>query len=409
MQVLLCRQPVLDRRQITCAYELLYRSCPSAGFDGDDPDAAGMQVLATSLMSDGAEFLAGKAAFVNFTRDLLLKELAFLFPPDLLVVEILENVPADGDVIGACRKLLAKGYRIALDDFVANEHSRRLLEFASIVKVDFRTSSATDRERMLYECARPGLQLLAEKVEPEAEFDRALRHGFDYFQGYFFARPVVVPHTEIPSFKANLLGILAAVHAPLLDYSRIEELIKPEPRLCYRLLGCVDSAAFGLRARVVSIRTAMALLGEDELRKWLTLAALPTLTSDRPDILAETAVLRGRLCERLAFRAGLRHRSGEFFVMGMFSLLDALVGRPLEELLGGFHLCDDVREALLGASTDASPAARIYHLALAAERGEWHPVEALAAGLQISAQDVSEAYFEAALWSRRVYGAPQGH
>lgn len=408
MEVLLCRQPVLDRRQKTCAYELLYRSCPSAGFDGNDADAATMQVLATSLMSNGAELLSGKAAFVNFTRDLLLKELAFLFPPDLLVVEILESVPADGDVIAACRKLRAKGYRIALDDFAVNEHTRRLVDFASIVKADFRTSSAAERERILYECARPGLQLLAEKVETEAEFRWALRHGFDYFQGYFFARPVVVPHTEIPSFKVNLLRVFAALHAPLLDYAQIERVVKQEPQLCYRLLGYVNSAAFGLRARVASVRAALTLLGEDELRKWLTLAALPALASDRPDILAETAVLRGRLCELLAFRAGLRDRSGEFFVMGMFSLLDALVGRPLGELLGQFHLCDDVREALLGASTDASPAARIYHLALAAERGEWHAVEALTAGLQISPQDVSEAYFEAALWCRRVYGAPQG-
>lgn len=407
MEILLCRQPILDARLHTYGYELLYRSCPTAAYDGEDPDAASLQVLATSLMSGAPPFSRDNVAFVNFTRALLLNEVALLFPPQMLVVEILENVQPDAPVISACSRLKASGYRLALDDFGPGAHTRPLLDLAAILKVDFRATPPRERKRLVVHYARPGLRMLAEKVETHEEFEWARGHGFSYFQGYFFARPLIIARKEIPASKANLLRLLGAVHAPNFDFARIEELVKHEPQLCHRLLRYVNSAAFGSRAQILSVRMAMVLLGEDELRKWLTLAALPGLASDKPDSLAETAVLRARTCELLAVRAGLAARSGEFFLMGMFSLLDAFMGRPLDELLAELGLSRDVTEALLGDAALGNPAARIYRLALAVERADWDTVAVLATALGLSVERVSEVCFEAAAWCTRIFGTPQ--
>lgn len=407
METLLCRQPILDARLRTYGYELLYRACRTQTYDGQDPNAASLHVLATHLMSGAGPFSCDKVAFVNFTRDLLLNEVALLFPPRTLVVEILENVQADAAVIAACSRLKASGYRLALDDFAPGASASPLLDLAAILKVDFHATSPRERERLLVHCARPGLRMLAEKVETREDFEWARCRGFSYFQGYFFARPVIVARKEIPAFKVNLLRILGAVHAPAFEFAQIEELLKQEPQLCYRLLRYLNSPAFGLRAQVFSVRTAMALLGENELRKWLTLAALPGLASDKPDSLAETALFRARMCELLALGARLASRSGELFLMGMFSLLDAFIGRPLDELLAELGLSRDVTDALLGDAVPGNTPAQIYRLVLAVERADWATAAALAEPLGLSVEDVGRTSFEAAAWCTRLFSPPQ--
>jgi len=406
MEVFLARQPIFDSGLRVHGYELLHRSCRTGAFDCTDGDSASMQVLANTLLTFGpSSVLSGKPGFVNFTRDLLVGDLAFLMPPHSLVIEVLESVEADDEVISACRKLRSKRYLLALDDFVPSDSSHPLVEFASILKVDFRATTESERRGIVQRYGRPGLRMLAEKVEIQEEFVWARREGFSYFQGYFFARPVILAKKDVPSFKVNLRRILAEVHDPEFDFERVESLIKQEMPLCYRLLRYVNSAAFELRSRIASVRQAMALLGEEEMRRWLTLAALPTLASDKPDELVETAVLRARFCELFAPWAGLSHRRSDLFLMGMCSLLDVMIGRPLDELLGELCLAEDVRGALLGDLAAENPLTRIYQLILACERAEWDEVSLLAGRLASPAEVVSDLYLEAVRWSAEIFRA----
>jgi len=399
MEVFLARQPIFDGDLDVYGYELLYRSCRTSAFDGADGDLASLQVLANTLLTFGpARILAGKVAFINFTRGLLVNEHPLLLPAETLVIEVLESVEVDDKVITACRNLVGRGYRVALDDFVPNKHSQQLIEFASIVKVDFRATSERERRQMVRRYGRAGVQMLAEKVETEEEFARARREGFSYFQGYFFARPVILARKDIPPFKVNLFRILAEVHDPRFDFGRVDQLIRQDMALCYRLLRYVNSAAFGWHSDIASIHQAIVLLGEQGMRKWLTLASLPVLASDKPDELVATAMQRARFCELVASCVGLSGRRSELFLMGMFSLLDAMVGRPLDELLGELGLAGDIRDALLGISCEENPLAQVYRLVLSCERAEWDVVATMANRLGIPSEMLSDLHINAASW-----------
>ncbi len=401
--VFLARQPIFDRTLNLFGYELLYRSCATCSYDGEDGDLASQRVLAHAAFTFGASFLlGGKRAFVNFTHGLLVGDLPSLLPPNALAVEILETVPVDDALLEACRSLRRRGYLIALDDFVATPENTPLIDLADIIKVDFRMTTESQRRQMIHAYTPAGIRLLAEKVETRQEFEIARDQGFTYFQGYFFARPVVLEQKEIPAQKTHFLRLMAEMQRPQIDYSHIENLIKQETSLCYRLLHYVNSAAFPTRTRIRSIQQALVLAGEDSLRKFVSLAALHGLASGRPNELVETAVLRARFAELLAPETGLAVRCSDLFLMGMFSLLDAMVGRPLEEILRSLPLPDDIQGTLLTHGAGEERVAGVYRLVLAYERADWDAVSALAAGLDLREPTVAALYREAATWTRDV-------
>jgi EAL and modified HD-GYP domain-containing signal transduction protein len=408
MKVFLARQPIFDRALKVCGYELLYRSCASGGFDGSDPTLASMQVLSNSLFGFGLDkLLAGKLGFVNFPRELLVTGIASVLPAKSLVIEILESVDPDDAVIAACRALKEKGFMLALDDVDPRTPSLRLAELVNVIKVDFRATTPSDRQLLIRRYAKPAL-MLAEKVETQAEFLQAQQEGFTYYQGYFFARPLILPREEIPACKLNYLRLMTEIYCPELEFGQIENLIKHEVSLCQRLLRYVNSAAFSWRVPIASIRQALVLLGENEMRRWISLAALPVLSSDRPDQLVESAVLRARFCELIAPWARLPARHSELFLMGMFSLLDVMTGRPLAELLEELHLAPDIRDALLGNLQPADRLAQVYALVLACERADWESVSLTAHQLGMPAEVVSDLYLEAVNWCAEILPAPDG-
>ena len=407
VEVYLARQPIFDRALNLFGYELLYRSCAGGGFDAADSALASLPVLSNSLLGFGLDqLLKGKLGFVNFPRGLLVSDLVCTPPGKSIVVEILESVTPDDAVIAACQELKKKGYLIALDDVDPRTPSLRLANFADIIEVDFRATTPAERQMLVRRYGRPGVRMLAEKVETQEEFALAREERFGYFQGYFFARPVILSRKEIPVLKLNYLRLLAEIHRPELEFGQIEPLIKHEVSLCHRLLRYVNSAAFGLRVHVMSVQHALVLLGESDLRRWISLAALPVLASDKPDERVESAVVRARFCELIAPWAGLRERHAELFLMGMFSLLDAMVNRPLAEVLEELHLAQDVRDALLGTLEPANGLAYVYALALAYERADWDAAAMSAARLGAPSGAVSEAYLEAVKWSRQLFHEP---
>jgi c-di-GMP-related signal transduction protein len=288
------RQPIFDRDQKLFGYELLFRQGVENFFSGENVEAACKHTLDTSLLM-GLDLLCGDAyAFINCTREVLLKGYMNLLSPRSTAVEILESVPPDREVREACLGLKAAGYLIALDDFIPGDAREPLAGIADIVKVDLIGTPRDQWKTMVDAHASERTRVLAEKVETPEEFRIARDAGFVLFQGYFFQKPVVFSAQEIPASQMNYLRMLQAIHKPELDWKVIETLIKQEASLCYRLLRYLNSARFAFCSEIRSVRHALSMLGETEIRRWVSMVATLAAARNKPDELVQSALVRAR-------------------------------------------------------------------------------------------------------------------
>jgi c-di-GMP-related signal transduction protein len=391
------RQPILTTDEKVFGYELLFRDGIENFFRSPDSDAASRSTLNTSMLLGLDVLCDGRRAFVNCTRDILLKDYVTLLPAGQTVVEILETVPADDLVLAACRRLKEAGYMIALDDFSANDQRQVLTDLADIIKVDLRVTSADDAAAMVERYGPWRCRLLAEKVETREEFLASKKAGFLYFQGYFFRRPELLTAHEIPANRLNYLRMLKAVSQPELDVREIENLVKGEASLCYRLLRYLNSAAFGFASEIHSVRHALSILGEREVRRWIRLVASLGAGQDKASDLVLSALVRARFCELLSPK--VQHGDSDLFLMGMLSLMDTILEIPMRQVLDNVPIDQECKAVLLGATSRLRP---FYMLMLAQESGEWVAVKELTAELQLSEGDVSAAYWQAMQWARQV-------
>jgi c-di-GMP-related signal transduction protein len=403
MDALVDRQAIFDRERRVHGYELLFRS--EAGqneFDGTEAGLATRQVLANSLLVIGLDNLVGaKKAFVNFGRGPLLQGWHASLPHASTVIELLETVEPDDEVLEACRNLRAAGYQIALDDFVFRPGCERLLEVADLVKIEIQSLPRPEQKLLVRSCRARGLQTLAEKVETHEEFEWARQSGYDFFQGYFFARPVMVRGRQIPAAKVHCLRLLQEAQSPELDFERLEKLILEDVSLSYQLLRYVNSPMFALTSRIRSIRQALVFFGENELRKWIALATLARTAEDKPGELIRHSLVRARFCESVA-RMVDKSLEQFAFLTGLFSLLDALIDRPLEETLSGMCLAPEIIAVLSGQAPAGDLLAGVYQLARAYEVADWLRVEEIAQQLGIPVSSLGEAYCAAAGWAGQV-------
>jgi c-di-GMP-related signal transduction protein len=418
MEAFVARQPVFDRNKFVFGYELLFRSCMVNSFEGagDGPDEkfATSQVIATSLLAIGLEkLLSGRRAFINFGRSQLLHQLASVLPKELLVVEVLETVEADSAVIEACRRLKSMGYMIALDDFVSGGSCDPLLQYADIIKVDFRLTPRDEQKRLIQAYSRKGIKMLAEKLETGEEYEWARAAGYDYFQGYFFARPTIVRAKQIAPSKISAIRLMRELQKPELNYQQLESLIRQDVSFSYKLLRYVNSAAVEFRNPIQSIQHALKVLGDTQIRRWTTLVALPGMANDKWSEVVSHALVRARFCELLGLRVAEgatepTSAGADVFLMGMFSLLDAMIDRPLEEIVTDLGLPDGLIQPLLKRATCGSPAAAILRLAIAYETAEWTEVHREAVHLRVADCDVASAYLESLKWVDQLLEATSG-
>jgi c-di-GMP-related signal transduction protein len=393
----IARQPIFSRSRSVVAYELLFRDGPRNFFPQVDHALATSRVVHDSLNVFGLHDLVGETrAYINVDRKTLLSGMLDLLPPARTTVEILETVAPAPDVVDACRALRAKGYEIALDDFVFAPGYEPLVALADVIKVDLRQTAGSERRHVVDRHARRGLRFLAEKVETTAELEETAALGYALFQGYFFSKPEMICANAIPAFKASRLRLLQLTTEAELDFRRVEEALRADAALSMRLLRYLDSAALGMRAKVTSIKHALTLLGERPLRRWITLATVTSLGEDRPPELVTTALVRARFCEAIGERWSRPAAEGELFLVGMLSLADAMMGRPMTEILGALAVTDRVRGALLGDGEMAS----VLRLAIAYEGGAWAEAHAEAARMGLGDGDASEAYEDAVAWAR---------
>ena len=391
------RQPILTADEKVFGYELLFRDGIEDCFRNADVDAASRSTLNTSMLLGLDVLCDGRRAFINCSRDILLKEYVTLLPSNQTVVEILESVPADELVVAACRRLKEAGYMIALDDFAVNDPRESLTDFADIIKVDLRDTSAADAAAMVKRYGPWRCRMLAEKVETRDEFVAAKKAGFLYFQGYFFRRPETLTAHEIPANRLNYLRMLTAVSQPELDVREIENVVKGEASLCYRLLRYLNSAAFGFANEIHSVRHALAILGEREVRRWIRLVATLGAGQDKSSELVLSALVRARFCELLSPK--IPHGDSDLFLMGLLSLMDVILELPMSQVLDNVPIDQESKAVLQGGASRLRP---FYQLMLAQESGEWKTASELTSQLHLSESEVAECYWQAMQWARQV-------
>jgi EAL and modified HD-GYP domain-containing signal transduction protein len=398
------RQPILDRDRHVFGYELLFRSnLKDNFFAARDGDRASSATIHNSLNVMGLSAISnGHRAFVNITRQLLVNELYMVMPPAEAVIELLETVEPDAEVVAACRKLKDAGYLLALDDFVFRPGYEPLLEIADFVKIEFLGRSAEERAATVEQFAQRNTCLIAEKVETNEDFEQGLNLGYSYFQGYFFCKPEIVAGRDVPAFKRNYLRFLHETTKPVLDFALLEQVVKEEPSLSVKLLRYLNSAMFGLRTKVDSIRQALALMGEKQLKQWASLVALTSLGEDKPSELVTLCLVRARCCEVLCPLMDLKGRELDLFLLGLLSAVDALLDRPLNEVLSEMPVAHDVKAALLGSTTLLGS---VYGLVIACERGNRRLITALSSKLGISEEKVGRIYCESMLWADAILHA----
>lgn len=342
------RQPIYNRGLGVYGYELLFRTgqvnAASAGYVSSD--GATSTTLINTFLEIGLERLVGKRyAFINLSEQFLLEEDSLPISPQQVILEVLEDVPVNMHLLKAVKRLSEQGFIIALDDYIYNPAHRPLVAMADIIKIDIKQLSEKELIDHVRTLKKFSAKLLAEKIETIEEYEFCLKLGFDYFQGYFLSRPRIIKSQSLPTNKVAVLNVLSVLQNPDADTEDLEEAISFDVSMSYKILKLINSSFFGFSREIESIRQAIVLLGRKQLSSWASMIALSQL-DDRPSEMVRLAMIRAKMCEVLAEKAGL-NATETFFTAGLFSALDILMEREISDVIKPLPLSEDIVVALL--------------------------------------------------------------
>ncbi|MBY6197873.1 EAL and HDOD domain-containing protein [Vibrio hangzhouensis] len=391
----IARQPILDSEQKTVGYELLFRDGPNNTFPDIDPELATNRLLSEHFLATHYSTIGDKLGFVNFPYQSLVNQVPTLFPKDNLVIEILESCEPTTELLAAVKKMSKAGYTIALDDFVPRKEWLPFLPYTSIIKIDIRQYSLSKAQKLIDRLKNQDIIFLAEKVETYEEFEIAKQVGFTQFQGYFFSRPQLIRRKQIKPSFLTVVQLCKEIANPNINYDELERLISQDVTLSYKLLTFVN-ASYLIRAEIKSFKQALVYLGEERLRKFISLVAITSTQDDKPDTLYSLSIQRARFCELLLADLNTNLDEGLGFLTGMFSLLDSLFDQPLEELVQKMPIDNLVKVALV---TKQGTLGNILTLVKAYEAAEWVTVISCRDKLDISDEKLAKYYDDAIKWT----------
>lgn len=404
MEVLIGRQPIFNLTEQVVAYELLYRNKNSNSFPLVDSDAATVDVLVNSFISIGIDEVAnGRPCFVNFTENILMGPLTDYLDSTKIVIEILEDVPITKKLINKVAELKEKGFKIALDDFVLDDSVQiydELFAYIDYIKVDFLSSPLLERMEIESKVKTkfPHIKLLAEKVETRNQFEVAKHSGYSLFQGYFFEQPQVIKSTDIPANTIQYFQILSLLRDDEPNIDTLAESIERDISLSLKLLKLINASTKRSKSKVRSIKQAILMLGLVELRRYIYLLAMRDLGNrDNNDIFNELmrrSLFRAKVCEKLA-KLKYKDNFSEYFLVGLFSLIDSLLNRPLNLILQQLPFSEEIAETISGGTTDMSP---YLNFSIALNNADWETVAKLGKQLELSKEAVMQIYNDANDW-----------
>ncbi|MGH4125028.1 MAG: EAL and HDOD domain-containing protein [Clostridium sp.] len=399
MDVFLARQPILDRHNKLFGYELLFRDSEKNIYQSDDGDRATMAVIKNSFVNIGMDKVTGgKKAFINFTENILKSDVFEILPPESVIVEILEDIEPTEEILELCKKLKALGYTIALDDFVYSNKYIKLIEIADIIKVDFQITKGDERKKVMEKVNSENIKFLAEKVETMEEFNEAVSMGYTYFQGYYFSKPTILSGKRISENKAIYMKLLHQISSNNFAIDSIENLIKKDVSLSFKLLKLINSANYSFVNEIKSMKQALALLGEKEIKKWLYLMAFRNMGEDKPEILIINSLTRARFAELIASKMGRELNPFNAYLLGMLSMIDLLLDRPLEEILQELLIPIEVKDALNKVNNNNY--SKLLSLIIAYENGQWDQVSKISKELNLDENCLPNVYYEAIFFTK---------
>ena len=394
------RQPIFNTDQSVYGYELLYRGFSKNNTEKVDGDTATSEVLINSFSTIGIESITQKKrAFINFTKKLLVKEVPTIFDKEIIIVEVLENIEINQQMIAICKKLKDKGYIIALDDFIFDESYLPLLKIADIIKVDFLYSTQPQREKIESIAREHAVTLLAEKIETREEFERAKELGYSYFQGFFFKKPEIFEGDEIPVYPNNYFMALNELNKKELDFNKVADIIRNDMSLSYKLLKLINSAAFGMRTEVESIKQALVILGIAEMKKWLNLIVLKKIAKNEPKEIMRTALIRAKTAEEIGEEIVTNVNPSELFMVGLFSMLDTLMHQDKKILMEDLPISQRIKDAILGKEGIYRD---ILQLIISYEEGRWNMVDIFCKKLELDKEKISTSFISSIEWGEKV-------
>ena len=391
------RQPILDRNKDLYAYELLFRDGLENAFPDIDGDEATSRIIEGSQFSFGLEdFLGDKPGFINFTLDTLPKNYASMLPKEQVVIEILETVQPGKRLLALCEKLKQQGYILALDDYIHQPVWRHFYPVIDIIKVDFRSTSTDTIDQIKTAIADfPHIKLLAEKVETNEEFQLAMDLGFAYFQGYFFSKPEVMQSKALSPAQMTLAELLYETSKSEMDLGKITEVFQRDVHLSYKLLRYSNSAVFKRRAEIETIKQALVVLGQVELKKFLSLLFTAQISSDKPAELMRMSMTRARFAEGLAQVHG-KVDTAKAFLTGLMSLMDAILDEPIESVMSKLPLAKEIKDALIDKSGIMADYIKLIEFY---ETAHWQQANKAIEQMQLPAEKIPDAYHAAIQWA----------
>lgn len=395
------RQSILDRHQDLAGFELLFRSGQKNSAQFLNAVTATSSVINHAFNELGFRTVLGKhRGFINVNSQMLMNDMITLLPKEQVVIELLETIEINDAVVERCKHLKSLGYMLALDDFNQySVHIEPLRDCIDIIKIDLKLSGLSNLTATLSHLRNWPVKLLAEKVDNHEEAKHCMDLGFHLFQGYYFAKPIIITGKRLSHSELALMRLLGLVMSDA-DTDQIEQVFKQNPGLSFNLLRLTNSAASGTHSRITSVGNAITILGRRQLQRWLQLLIY---TNDSkasfPDPLLQLAATRGKCMELLVknFACNSKELEDHAFMVGIMSLMDALLGMPLAEIISPLNPPAEIRDALM------SRAGLLGKLLSLIEDLERYDMEAAGQLLEeltpLTVEQVNQAELEALAWS----------
>jgi len=400
------RQPILDKSKNLFAYELLFRDSIDNVFPEIDGDEATSKMVEASQFNMGiSEFTGNKPAFINFTLETLEQGYPEMLSPEEVVIEVLETVKPGKKLLALCKDLHAKGYTLALDDYEHQNVWAHFYPFIKMIKIDIQQSSIDEIKQVLNAVKdHPHIKMLAEKVETYEEYNQMLNFGFDYFQGYFFAKPEMIKTKTLSPSQMAMAELLYETSKTELDLNSITSVFERDVSLSYKLLRYANSAIFKRRNEISTIKQALVILGSGELKRFIGLMFAVTANPDKPSELINLAMTRAKFCELVANDIPSQLDISIAFLTGLLSMIDAILDEEMASVLEKLPLSQDIKDPLL---TKKGVMAALIKLVEFVEKAEWDKTNIVMEKLKLDKDKVIEHYNIAVAWAdEQTQGAP---
>ena len=398
MFAFVARQPILDTEKEVFAYELQFRNGRKNCFPATETQQATSAQPRDSMLGLD-DISCQKPAFINFEHETLMTGLPSSMDPQKVVVEVEENEAPHAALIDACKSIRNMGFQIAIDDPHLEAGFSDFLPFIDVVKVDISKQKSSQIAQKIPGLKSANVKLVAEQVENQSDFINCVDLGFDYFQGYFFSKPENLTHKAIPASKMSLVELIGESSNVTFDVEKINEIIERDAALSYMLLRFINNPMVNKRYKITSLKHALNYMGEVEIKKFIALLALANLSDDKPLELLHLSLVRAKFCDLLAHERRVGDNPPTGFMVGLFSLLDALMDQSMQEVVAQMPIVDEVKFALCGGQNDY---ALYLMLVRAFESATWIKVKKLADLLEMDQKRLHALFNQSILWGNGV-------